>query len=136
MVGIRPQEERQSSSLAPLAAVLAIPTTTPHGWTIFTRAGDIDGQLAALEFFVVEHLHSFVRFVGGRELDESKPTGFACELVHHQVDGIHDTCLGEVLLEVVFHRLVREVTDEESRLAHNDRWLHAQEPSGGMLPWQ
>ena len=121
-MAIRPVVKEITRELAAFPALLAVAASaaTPAHWrTLITGPGNIDGELASLEFFVVQHLHCLVRIGRRGELDEGKTPGFACEFVQHEVDRTNYTRLGEILLEVVFHRLVREVTNEESRLAHN-----------------
>ena len=59
--------------MAPARTVAAITTPTTAaaaGRPIFARSGDVNGQLAALEFLVVEHLDGFVGFIGGGHFDE------------------------------------------------------------------
>jgi hypothetical protein len=53
---------------------------------------------------------------------------YAGELVEHQVAGRHHPSLGEVILQVIFQRAIREVTDEQSAcVAHTIRVHHFKE---------
>jgi hypothetical protein len=67
----------------------------------------------------VEHSHGFLGFSSSTEFDEGETTGFARELVHHQIHPSDHPCLGKIFLQVFFHGLVREVANKESRLIHN-----------------
>src|SRR3954469_25035083 len=122
-------------ALLAVTASASTATTTPHGRTFITRARNVDRELAPLEFLIVEHLHGLVRIGRRGELDKGKAPGFACEFVQHEVDRTYDTSLGEILLEFIFHRLVREVPYEESRLAHNESNACSR-TEWGNLPWQ
>jgi hypothetical protein len=94
-------EQRRESllSFTPFAAAGA-------GRTLFTRAGDIDGDGAALKFFVVELGDGFLRFFGCGVFHESEAARFARVAIQDEVDGGHRPCLGEVVLEIVFSRLI------------------------------
>ena len=94
------------------------PPPPVRGGAFFFRARDVHGQGPVLEFFAVEHLHRLVCFLPGGVFDEGKAARFASELVQHQIHGSDDTCLGKILLQVIFHRLVSEITNEESRFVH------------------
>src|SRR5207302_6840865 len=98
------------------AAETAAAATTATGTrgALFARSRDVDRELAALKFLAVEHFDRFVGFFRRGEFDESEATGFAGEFVEHQVHRSDDACLREILLQVIFHRLVREITYEES----------------------
>ena len=67
----------------------------------------------------MELLDGFVCFFGGRVFDEGEATGFAGNFVDHQIDGSDWTCLGEIVLEVVFHGLIGKIPYEEPLLIHN-----------------
>ena len=84
----------------------------------FAGAGNIDGERAALEFFSIKHLDGFGRFFRAGELDESEAAGFAGEFIEHEVYGSHIPSLGKEILNILFQRLVRKVTDEESCGVH------------------
>src|SRR5580765_5344288 len=131
-----------SVTLAATAAVASAPiaTTTASaspssaagtGRAFFTRPCDVDGQRPALKFLAVEHFDGLVRFLRTREFDEGKAAGFTGEFIEHEVHRSDHTGLGEILLQVIFHRLVREITDEESGFIHNS--LPLKKPSGEIL---
>src|SRR6266481_3404739 len=73
-------------ALAPFAALFTIAAATAHRRTVLAWTGDIDRQLPALEFFVVEHLHRLGGIGRRGVLDKSKSARFAREFVQHQVD--------------------------------------------------
>ena len=81
---------------------------------VLPGAGDVHGELAALEVLVMEHLHGFVGLVGAGVVDEGEPSGFACELVHHEADATDGSRFTEEILEVCLRRLVTEVANEQS----------------------
>src|SRR5881394_136302 len=131
-----------SVTLAATAAVASAPiatTTTASaaaaaagtGRAFFTRPRDVDGQRPALKFLAVEHFDGLVRFLRTREFDEGKAARFTGEFIEHEVHRSDHTGLGEILLQVIFHRLVREITDEESGFIHNS--LPLKKPSGEIL---
>ena len=98
----------KSITLAALATVVpvAAPSAAGARRTVFARARGVDGDGAALKFLVVELFYGFLRFFGRGKFHESESTRFACDFIHHQVDGSDRACLGEVILEVVFCRLI------------------------------
>jgi hypothetical protein len=107
----------QSAARAAITAILtitAVSTATAAGRTVFTRAGDVDRQRAALKFLVVEELDGLVRFVGAAHLNEGETAGLAGELVNHDVDRGDNTSGGKVILQIVFHRLVGEIAHKEA----------------------
>src|SRR3989440_9761701 len=108
----------RSVALTTAAVAAAAETTTTAAArtrrALFARTRDVDGQLTALEFLAVKHFHRFVGFLRRGVLDEGKAARFAGKFVEHQVHRSDDACLGEVLLQVVFHRLVGEIAYEES----------------------
>jgi hypothetical protein len=68
--------------------------------------------------------------LGTSRIDEAKPRDLPVNL-SSEVHRSDHTGLGEVLLQVVFHRLVREITDEEPGFIHNS--LPLKKPSGEIL---
>src|SRR2546430_5578983 len=68
---IRPQRSDRRR-LAPFAALFTIAAAAAHRRAVFAGTGDVDRQLTALGFFVVEHLHRLggIRWRG--VLDKSK----------------------------------------------------------------
>src|SRR5437867_5067502 len=116
-------------------AVTATATASAPGTrgTLFARPRDVDRELTALKFLAVEHLDRFVGFFRRGEFDESEATGFAGEFVEHQVHRSDYACLREILLQVIFHRLVREITYEESGFVVHTIWLsRSKNPVGGF----
>lgn len=79
----------------------------------------------------MKHFDRFAGFFGCGKFHKSEASGLSREFVHHEVDGGDNTCLREIVLQVVFHRLVREITDEESRLVHaNIGFFRSKNPVG------
>jgi len=101
----------ESIALAAFAATTTCETIAT-GRTFFPRAGDVHQDLAALEFLIVELLDGFLRFLGGGVFHEGKTAGTAGHFIEHEVDRGYRARLGEVLLQVVFPRLKRQVADE------------------------
>ena len=92
---------------------------------LFSRSGNVHGQLASLQFFVVEHFNGFGGFFRGGHLDERKASGLAGEFVKHHIDGPDHAGLREVILQIVRLGLVGEVAHEESCWVHLDRLIRA-----------
>src|SRR5689334_15905356 len=103
------------------AAAAAAATSALPGRTFLARARDVDRQRTALEFLVMEHFHGLVRLVRGGHFDEGEAAGFAGELVEHDVHGCDNAGLGEIILQVVVHGLVGEVSYEETGLIHDTK---------------
>ena len=104
------------TAAAPVASSSATPTaeTAPAaGRAFFARAGDVDGQGAATQFLAVQHFDGVLGFFGGTELDEGETAGTARELVEHQVDIDHHAGGAEVVLEVAFEGLERQIAHEQ-----------------------
>jgi len=108
-------------AFAPFAAfAAAIKASTPFaaaetvvaGRTFLARAGDIDGDFAALKILVVKLLDGFLSFLSAGKFDERKAAGTAAHLVEHEVDGSDGPGLGEVILQIVFARLEGQVPYE------------------------
>jgi hypothetical protein len=60
--------------LVPLGASFAAAIAGPPGRTLFPRTRHIDRQCTALEFFAVEFLNRFVRFLCRGKLHKSETT--------------------------------------------------------------
>jgi len=93
------------ATVTPVAPSTTTATATKTAFTrrtFLTRAGDVNGQLAALEFLVMEHLNRLVRFLARAVLDKGEASGLAGELVEHDVHGTDHSGLGEILLQVTF----------------------------------
>lgn len=130
------------SSLTTVAAVSpsgpAIATESPAPTAtrrpLFARTRHIDRQDPALELFLVEHFHCLLSFLGGAELDKRKPAGTPGEFVQYDVDGTDHAGCRKIILQIVIHRLIREIANKQSRFVHNpsqtpkNRWE--------ILPWQ
>ena len=99
--------------IAALVASAAVPLLAAAA-ALFAWLGDIDRERAALKIFVVEHFHRLVRVRRAGELDEGEPARLAGEFIQHQVHRIDCAGLSEVVHQVAFHGLVRQVADEES----------------------
>ncbi len=115
-----------ASATSPSSTVSATTTTTTEaaftGRTLFPGAGDVDGERPAAEFLAMEQVHSSLGFFGRGELDKGKTAGAARELVEHEVDVQNDSGSGEVVLQVILHRLVGQIAHEETILVvHNTK---------------
>ena len=94
------------------AASISTTAATLGTGTFFTRPRDIHGQRTALHIFAIEHFDRLVCFLGSRQFHKCETTGFPGEFIEHQVYRCNIPCLREHVLNVLFHRLVREVTNE------------------------
>ena len=65
----------------------------------------------------MEHFNRLGCLFGSAELDESKTTGAARHLVEHEVDTDYDACAAELVLDVAFENLIRQVAHEEPAIA-------------------
>src|SRR2546421_11082816 len=103
------------SAIAATVPAAASATIAALSWSaFFTRACDVHGQRPPLQFLAVEHFDRFVRFVRRAEFDESESARFAGELIHHQIDGGYVAGGGKEILEIVFHCLVRPITNKQA----------------------
>lgn len=112
--------------LAPFAALVtavALATATPALLlrAFLARTGNIDRERAALKFFIVELFDGLVRLLVAPEFNECEATGFSSHLIEHKIDGGDDASLGEIILKIIFHGLVGQVTYEEPSRIHNTR---------------
>jgi hypothetical protein len=98
-----------TAETAATAASEATPTT---GRTFLAWAGDVHGQGPATELLAVEHFDGLMGFFGTAEFDKGEAAGTARELVEHQVDVDHHASGAEVVLEVAFEGLKRQVSYE------------------------
>jgi hypothetical protein len=118
--------EAAATTTTAAEATAAAATTTESATTatatgaFFTRAGDIDGQGATTEVFAIEEIHRALSFISGGEFYERESAGFARNAIQHQIHrGYHSGC-GEVILNIPFHGLEREVANIQTTLAvHN-----------------
>jgi hypothetical protein len=107
-------------SAATTATATEAAATTTTGRAFFTGTSDVHRQGAATEVLAVEKIHSLLRLVGRAEFNESKPAGFARELVEHEVDTGHHSSSAEMILDVALHGLVRQIAHKEPRIiVHN-----------------
>lgn len=108
-----------ATSVAPTTAAAAAISTTSASTTgtgpVFLRPGFIDGQGASVELGAVHGLDCILGFLGRRHRDEGESAGTACGSVQHQVDFEDGAVRGEGVLESVFSRLEREISNEEFR---------------------
>ncbi len=107
-----------ATSVAPTTAASAISTataSTTRAGPVFLRPGFIDGQGASVELGAVHGLDCILGFLGRRHRDEGESAGTACGSVQHQVDFEDGAVRGEGVLECVFSRLEREISNEEFR---------------------
>ena len=115
---------------------MASTVAAAHGRPLLARTRDVDGKRPALKCFVMEHFNGLYGFGGRGILDKREAAGFTCKLIQHKIYRSDDAGLREMILQVAFHGLVREVTNEESRLAHNGLNVMSKNGVGEMLPWQ
>src|SRR5262245_38352539 len=80
----------------------------------------------------MEHFHRFGGFFCCGHFHKGEAARLAGELVEHHVNGAHDTCGGEILLQVVVHGLVRKIPHEETRIIHNQYTLAVQKTEWGV----
>jgi hypothetical protein len=107
-------------SAATTATATEAAAATTAGRAFFTGTSDVHRQGAATEVLAVEKIHSLLRLVGRAEFNESKPAGFARELVEHEVDTGHHSSSAEMILDVALHGLVRQIAHKEPRIiVHN-----------------
>jgi hypothetical protein len=70
----------------------------------------------------MEQVHGTLGFFGRGELNEGETARAARELVEHEVDVQNDSGSGEVVLQVILHRLVGQIAHEETILVvHNTK---------------
>lgn len=115
-----------STTASATAAVSAATTTTTEaaftGRTLLAGAGNVDGERPAAEFLAMEQVHGPLGFFGRGELNEGETARAARELVEHEVDVQNDSGSGEVVLQVILHRLVGQIAHEETILVvHNTK---------------
>ena len=120
------------AAVSAVAPVTAVTPTAAAGRTLLTRAGNIYCQRPPLKFLVVEHFYSLVGFLGCGHLHEGEAAGFASKLVQHDVYGTDDSRRGKMLLQVIVHRLIGKISDEEARFTHNQYTLAAQKTEWGV----
>jgi hypothetical protein len=90
------------STTTTATAASAVLGTTGAGSALFTRAGDVHGQGAAVNGLAVQRGNGVRRFLVRAHGDESKPAGTASGTVHHQI-GFDDSAMcGKGVLQVVF----------------------------------
>ena len=66
----------------------------------------------------MEHFNSFVGIVRGRKFHEGKSAGFPREFIHHHVDGRNAAGCRKEILQILIHRLIRKIANEQAVLAH------------------
>jgi len=99
---------REYGRLLPLTAFTArfTPIIAPARRMLLARAGDIDGQRPALKFLVMQLFNGTLRRFGIRKFYKRKTTRFTGRFVHHEIDRIHRTRLGKIILQIVFPGLI------------------------------
>jgi hypothetical protein len=97
---------------AAAASVVTAATTTPATGAFLTRPSFVDGEGSALEVLLMEHLHSLVCFGLRAHFHECESPGASRSAILHDVDRNDGASLREVVLEVVFGGVIREVTYE------------------------
>src|SRR6185436_9939782 len=96
-----------SSSASSSPAVTSSSSST--GWTLFARAGFIDGEGTSLELVSAECLDRRLGRFRSLHSDERKAAGPAAHAVEHEIDFGHRTVLGKQILEVVFSDAVGQI---------------------------
>lgn len=114
----------------PMIAAAPLWAAGPRG-SVFSGPGDIDSQGPALEFFAMEHFDGFRGLLRCGHFDERKSSRFSCKFVEHHVHRPDDARLGEVILQVTRHRLIREVANEKSCEVHLDSLIGAEKTQWG-----
>src|SRR5579862_8910910 len=79
---------------------------------LFSRAGFIDGQIAAINQSSVQSINRFLRLFGRTHCDEGKAAGTASGAIHHEVCLSDSSVRREGVLEIVFGGVEREVPNE------------------------
>lgn len=108
-----------AAAISPVAATAAetapattTKTATAAGGPLLARTGDVHGQGSAVQFLAVEQFNRLLGFFGTAELYKCEAAGTARELVEHQVDVDHHARGAEVVLEIAFEGLKRQVSYE------------------------
>lgn len=99
--GFDPQSEFGGLSPVAVSAATTTTATTAGRRALFTRAGLIHGQGAALEIFLVEHGDGLGRVLLRPHFDKGETPGAPGSAVKHDVDRDHRTRLREVILKIV-----------------------------------
>src|SRR5262245_41068722 len=112
------ESNRSLIAVPPAAATVRTPsaatTTTAATRTFITRAGDIDGQCAAIPFLTVQRINGFLRLLRRAHRDEGKAAGPSAHFVEHQV-GFRDRAeRGERVLQVIFCGIEGKVSYKQS----------------------
>jgi hypothetical protein len=77
-------------------------STTTTSRALFARAGDVDGQGAAIQLRAVQGGNGFLRFLIVAHGHETKAAGAIGHAIHHQI-GFHDCAVfGKRVIQVVF----------------------------------
>ena len=94
------------------AATTAIAAATARR-TLFTRTGDVHGEVTAADVLAMQALNGLLSRFGAGHGDEREAPGLAGLAVEHEVN-FHDRAeRGEGVLQVVLGRGEREVPDEQ-----------------------
>lgn len=102
-----------AAAISPVAApATTTKTATAAGRPLLARTGDVHGQGSAVQFLAVEQFNRLLGFFGTAELYKCEAAGTARELVEHQVDVDHHARGAEVVLEIAFEGLKRQVSYE------------------------
>ncbi len=81
-------------------------------WTLLAGTRLIDREGTTLELFIVEGLDRLLGFIRRTHFNETKTAWFARSAVHNDVNGYDFARRAEMILEIVFGRVVIDVTDE------------------------
>lgn len=71
----------------------------------------------------MKHFNGLGGLWRGGVLDKGKAPGFSGKFIQHQVDRREGARLGEILPQVIFPGLVREITHEEFGIVHEGEGL-------------
>jgi hypothetical protein len=98
------RRSRKKTGLSPVAIAAAATATTaaPASRTFFAGARLVNGQGAALEIFLVEHVNGLGGVLLGRHFDEREAPGTPRGSVLHNVDCNDHARLGKMILQIVF----------------------------------
>ena len=111
----RPLQTLESVTISTTATAATTTTvtaaTTTTTWTLLARPCKVNGQCPATQFFAIQRIDGFLRFLRRTHGDETEPTRAAGGTIHHQV-GFHDRAVRRKgVLQIIF-------SDVEGKVSH------------------
>jgi hypothetical protein len=88
-------------------------TKTTTALPNFLRPRLIDGQGTSTKLMAVELRHRLLRLLVGRHFDECESPRSTGHTIAHDGDGLYLPGLSEQCFEILFHRLIRKIPDEQ-----------------------